>query len=225
MMGDGDAPRANLWREHRPRHRGIIATPTTTLRLGEVFTMTIYLIQHGQYAIRLMHDLLDDYTILAQWLTDPIVLEYYEGRDNPFPLERVYQKYAPRVQRLHSTVPCFMLDRDKPIGYLQFSPLSPADCAAFDLPTTACAFGMDLFIGESSRWNRGLGTTYVQLATHYLVEVCAASYITLDPRVDNLRAIRCYEKCGFRRRKLLAQHEYHEGAYRDCWLMVYTQPE
>ena len=106
-----------------------------------------------------------------------------------------------------------------------FSPLSPADCAAFDLPTTACAFGMDLFIGESSRWNRGLGTTYVQLAPRYLVDVCAASYITLDPRVDNLRAIRCYEKCGFRRRKLLAQHEYHQGAYRDCWLMVYTQPE
>jgi aminoglycoside 6'-N-acetyltransferase len=119
--------------------------------------MTTYLIQQGRHAIRLMHDQLDDYTILAKWLTDPIVLEYYEGRDNPFPLERVQQKYAPRLQRLQSTVPCFLLDTDKPIGYLQYYRLSSADCVAFDLATTACPFGMDLFIGESARWNRGMG--------------------------------------------------------------------
>jgi aminoglycoside 6'-N-acetyltransferase len=186
--------------------------------------MTTYLIQQGQHAIRLMHDQLDDYTILAKWLTDPIVLEYYEGRDNPFPLERVQQKFAPRVQRLHATIPCFMLDTDKPIGYLQYYRLSLADCDAFDLPTMACSFGMDLFIGESARWNRGIGTTYVQLATRYLTDTCAATHITVDPRVDNLRAIRCYEKSGFHQRKLLPQHEYHEGAYRDSWLMVYTRP-
>jgi len=193
-----------------------------TLRV--LFTMTTYLIQQDQHAIRLMRDQLDDYTILAKWLTDPIVLEYYEGRDNPFPLERVYQKYAPRVQRLHATVPCFMLDNDKPIGYLQYYRLSSADCAAFELPTTAGSFGIDLFIGEAARWNRGLGTTYVQLATRYLTGACAARHITVDPHVENLRAIHCYEKCGFQQRKLLPQHEYHEGAYRDCWLMVYTQP-
>jgi aminoglycoside 6'-N-acetyltransferase len=186
--------------------------------------MTTYLIQHGQHAIRLMRDQHDDYTILAHWLTDPIVLEYYEGRDNPFPLEHVQQKYAPRVQGLHATIPCFMLDTNQPIGYLQYYPLSAADCAAFDLPATASAFGMDLFIGESTRWNRGLGTTYVQLAMRFLTGACAATHITLDPRADNLRAIRCYEKCGFQQRKHLPQHEYHEGAYRDSWLMVYTHP-
>ncbi len=192
---------------------------------GVFFTVTTYLIQQGQHAIRLMQDHLDDYTLLAHWLTDPSVLEYYEGRDKPFSLERVQQKYAPRVQHRHPAIPCFMLDTNKPIGYLQYYPLSPAQCMAFDLPTTAHPFGMDLFIGESAYWNRGFGTTYVQLATHYLIRACAATHVTLDPRVDNLRAIHCYGKCGFEQRKLLPQHEYHEGAYHDCWLMVYTRSE
>jgi aminoglycoside 6'-N-acetyltransferase len=84
---------------------------------------------------------------------------------------------------------------------------------------------MDLFIGKPTYWNRGLGTTYVQLATHYLLMACAATHITLDPRVENLRAIRCYEKCGFRKIKVLLHHELHEGAYCDSWLMVYTRSE
>jgi aminoglycoside 6'-N-acetyltransferase len=183
--------------------------------------MMTYLIQHGHHAIRLMRDHFDDYTTLARWLTDPVVLEYYEGRDNPFPLERVEQKYAPRVQRLDATTPCFLLDADTPIGYLQYAPLSVEDCAAFDLPTTAQAFGVDMFIGEPTRWNSGLGMTYMQLAIRYLTHDVAATHITVDPRVENLRAIRCYEKSGFQRHKLLPQHEYHEGAYRDSWLMMY----
>jgi len=32
-------------------------------------------------------------------------------------------------------------------------------------------------------------------------------------------AVRCYEKSGFKKVKLLPAHELHEGAMRDCWLM------
>jgi aminoglycoside 6'-N-acetyltransferase len=187
--------------------------------------MRTYLVQHDHHAIRLMRDERADYITLAQWLTDPKVLEYYEGRDNPFSLKRVQQKYAPRVQRRHPTIPCFFVQSDKPIGYLQYYALSLADSAAFALPATATPFGMDLFIGESRNWNCGLGTTYVQLAVHYLFTACAATHITLDPRVENLRAIRCYEKCGFQKVKVLPHHELHEGAYRDSWLMVCTRSD
>jgi aminoglycoside 6'-N-acetyltransferase len=187
--------------------------------------MNTYLVHQDHLAIRLMCDELAEYIILTKWLSDRHVLEYYEGRDTPFSLERVQQKYAPRVQRRHPTIPCFFLKSDKPIGYLQYYALSPADCAAFELPVTAAPFGMDLFIGEPRYWNRGLGSTYVQLATHYLFTACAATHITLDPRIENLRAIRCYEKCGFQKVKVLPGHELHEGAYRDCWLMVSTRAE
>ena len=52
-----------------------------------------------------------------------------------------------------------------------------------------------------------------------------ASKVILDPHIGNVRAIRCYEKCGFRKVKLLSLHELHEGEYRDSWLMEATDTQ
>ena len=78
---------------------------------------------------------------------------------------------------------------------------------------------MDLFLGEPERWNQGIGTILIRVMTNRLVKESGASVIVVDPRVDNLRAIHVYEKCGFKKVALLAKHELHEGQYRDCWLM------
>ena len=43
--------------------------------------------------------------------------------------------------------------------------------------------------------------------------------MVLDPHVDNERAIRCYEACGFHKVKKLPKHELHDGVWVDCWLM------
>ena len=43
--------------------------------------------------------------------------------------------------------------------------------------------------------------------------------VVIDPRVENVRAVRCYEKAGFAKVKVLMEHEMHEGAKRDSWLM------
>ena len=43
----------------------------------------------------------------------------------------------------------------------------------------------------------------------------------LDPHQDNVRAIKCYQKAGFRIIKSLPEHELHEGKMRDCYLMEY----
>jgi len=42
-----------------------------------------------------------------------------------------------------------------------------------------------------------------------------ARKVVLDPHVTKPRAIRCYEKWGFRKVKLLPRHELHEGERRD----------
>ena len=38
--------------------------------------------------------------------------------------------------------------------------------------------------------------------------------------VDNPRAVRCYEKCGFLREGLLRQESYVDGEYRDVLMMA-----
>ena len=47
----------------------------------------------------------------------------------------------------------------------------------------------------------------------------AADIILLDPHKNNYRAIRAYEKAGFRIIKSLPEHELFEGKQEDCWLM------
>lgn len=48
-----------------------------------------------------------------------------------------------------------------------------------------------------------------------------ADRIVMDPQTRNERAIHCYEKCGFKKVRLLPKQELHEGIYQDCWLMEY----
>ncbi len=43
----------------------------------------------------------------------------------------------------------------------------------------------------------------------------------MDPQAWNTRALRVYEKNGFKKKKYLEKHEMHEGELRDCWLIEY----
>jgi RimJ/RimL family protein N-acetyltransferase len=53
----------------------------------------------------------------------------------------------------------------------------------------------------------------------YLKENCGSEILLLDPHQDNPRAIRAYEKAGFRILRSLPAHELFEGKMTDCFLM------
>ena len=179
----------------------------------------ICLIQRGDLAIRLMRDAPADYALMARWLGDERVLAFYEGRDKPFSLERVIENYSPRVLRLEGVTPCIVEQHGAPLGYIQYYPIDAQTAAEYDLPPGDSAYGLDLFIGDPSAWNRGLGSRVVSLMCDYLFDTLSARLLTIDPEAWNVRAIRCYEKCGFHKVKLLPARELHEGELRDCWLM------
>ena len=82
-------------------------------------------------------------------------------------------------------------------------------------------YGMDQFIGEPDYWDRGIGTEYLKLVLQFLREEKQADAVIMDPHQDNVRAIKCYQKAGFRIIKSLPEHELHEGIMRDCYLMEY----
>jgi len=150
------------------------------------------------------------------------VLEFYEGRDNPFSLARVMKEYAPRVLLAEANTPCFMIYSGTPIGYMQYYPITDQDKSSYGLDAgtdVTNVYGTDQFVGEPEYWNRGLGTRAVSLLLMYLFKVRGARSVVIDPQTGNLRAIRCYEKCGFQKVKILPQHELHEGKMRDSWLM------
>jgi RimJ/RimL family protein N-acetyltransferase len=57
--------------------------------------------------------------------------------------------------------------------------------------------GIDQYIGEADRINKGVGTAAIGLFLEMIVTRQELSQIIVDPHPENKRAIRCYEKVGF----------------------------
>lgn len=177
------------------------------------------LFQNGKLIVRELEK--RDNLLLVKWLSDLSVLEFYEGRDNPFDLEKVNKTF---YERENSLVRCIVEFENVEIGYIQFYPVDAEERDLYGYAEVLdVIYGMDQFIGELDYWNRGIGTLLVTSMVEYLVEQKLADRVVMDPQTWNERALRCYEKCGFKKVKLLPERELHEGEYRDCWLIEYVK--
>ena len=180
--------------------------------------MVTFLIKNNDLWVRALVE--SDKTLLAKWLSNPEVLQYYEGRDNPFDVVKVEQEF---IDDEDGTTQCLIEFQETPIGYVQFYEIDEEERKLYGYADSKdVIYGMDQFIGESVYWNKGIGTKLVNSVADYLIREKGADRIVMDPRVQNERAIHCYEKCGFEKVKLLPKRELHEGAYRDCYLMEYS---
>lgn len=177
------------------------------------------LIQNGRLAIREL--LAEDKFLLAKWLSDPEVLQFYEGRDRPLDMVKVEEDFFGEAD---NETRCLIIYDDAPIGYIQFYPVGEEERQVYGYSNLAeVLYGMDQFIGEPAYWNKGIGTQLIESVVAYLLTEKGADRIVMDPQTWNERAIRCYEKCRFEKVKLLPKHEWHEGEYRDCWLIEYVR--
>lgn len=183
--------------------------------------MTTVLATDDRVVIRKMLDAPTDYVLMARWLSNPVLLEFYEGRDNPFDLKRVKAKFGPRAMGQDRVVPCIVEMNQIALGYIQFYLLDDSQKVEYGLDAHERAFGVDMFIGEPAEWGRGIGPRVLRALIRYLVRKEEAVAVTVDPQTGNGRAIRAYEKAGFVRSMLLPKHEMHEGEPRDCLLMVW----
>ncbi|MBX0358568.1 GNAT family N-acetyltransferase [Halobacillus sp. Nhm2S1] len=157
----------------------------------------------------------EDCYILSKWLSDPRVLQYYEGRDQPFNLSRMESEF---ISSGDEKTQDLVLYQGVKIGYIQFYKLDKEMKDQYGY-TDQIIYGMDLFIGEVMYWNKGIGSLLVTSMAGYLLENQCADRVVMDPQVRNERALTCYEKCGFRKVERLPGHELHEGKLEDCWLM------
>jgi aminoglycoside 6'-N-acetyltransferase len=160
-----------------------------------------------------------DERLLVTWLSNPQLLEYYDGRDRPHDLDTVRAHFY----KSDDETRCIFEYEGKPIGYIQFYPLDEDSRIEYGyLNPDEKIYGTDQFIGEIDYWNKGIGKKLVKSMVGYLINHEKADKVIMDPQIWNERAIACYEKCGFKKIKLLKEHEYHEGRLRDCWLIEYS---
>ncbi|WP_404452179.1 acetyltransferase [Virgibacillus necropolis] len=163
-----------------------------------------------------------DKILLVTWLSNPAILEYYEGRDKPHDMEMVTEHFYNRTD--DSVTGCIMEYDSNPIGYIQFYQLDDAEKEEYGYTDlTEKIYGTDQFIGEVDYWNQGVGTLLVRSMVDFLINEKGANRVVMDPQAWNERAIFCYEKCNFRKVKFLPEHELHEGEMRDCWLVEFRK--
>jgi aminoglycoside 6'-N-acetyltransferase len=78
---------------------------------------------------------------------------------------------------------------------------------------------IDLFLDPAVH-GQGLGPDAIRALIAHLVEVDGHHRVTIDPAADNQRAIRAYEKVGFRTVGRLRQHQrFPDGSWHDAILM------
>jgi aminoglycoside 6'-N-acetyltransferase len=83
--------------------------------------------------------------------------------------------------------------------------------------------GIDIFLGAAYQ-GRGVGPEAVGLLARFLFERRGHHRITIDPAAANERAVRCYEKVGFRPVGVLRQYERGaDGRFHDGLLMELLQ--
>ena len=123
----------------------------------------------------------DDLDLLTGWFSDPEMYAWWDRR--PLSREEVEEKY---VGRRRPEVESFIVETDgRAIGYLQYW-----------LDEKPAGGGLDMILLPDSR-EKGLGPDAARAIVRYLLDELGWERITVDPLIDNTRAIRAWEKTGF----------------------------
>ncbi len=140
---------------------------------------------------------MEDLPLLRRWLRAPHVRQWwYDAAET---IDQVRARYAPRIAGGDPTRSFIIEHGGRAIGYIQTYRIR--DYPEYDRHVCApedCA-GIDLFIGEPEMVGRGIGTRVVAAFLRSLVFANAAiGSCAIGPEQGNRRAIRAYEKAGFR---------------------------
>jgi RimJ/RimL family protein N-acetyltransferase len=144
-----------------------------------------------------------DWSRLWEWLNRPHVAARWGG---PITLDRVRAKYRPRLGVGSPVTPYFARLDGVPVGFIQ-SYWATQVGDEWPEERDPGVVGIDQFLADDQRLDRGLGTEMVRQFVTRLFEDRRVTRIQTDPSPDNDRAIRCYETAGFRRHGLVAKRD------------------
>ncbi|MGE0228226.1 MAG: GNAT family N-acetyltransferase [Dehalococcoidia bacterium] len=170
---------------------------------------------HGTHGVSLRPIAESDLPALLRWRQDPEVVRFWDAA--PEDLEACREEFLDV-----DTVPVwrFIVEWEgRGVGNIEYS----HPYADTDYLWTA---GIDIFIGEPDARDRGVGTEAVRTLLQYLFEVKQLHRVTIDPEAGNRRAIRSYEKAGFRFDGLLRHNDrFEDGRYADTYFMSIIEDE
>jgi len=136
-----------------------------------------------------------DLPLLHRWLNRPHVAQWWGG---PVSLEEVERSYGADID---SAViqPMLAYWGGAPVGFIQAYDVMGADPDWWREETDPGARGIDQFLANAEQLGQGIGSRMVAEFVATLFRDPRVTKVQTDPSPDNVRAIRAYEKAGFRR--------------------------
>ena len=136
-----------------------------------------------------------DLPMLHEWMCRPHWVDWWGSPDT---LEEVQAHYGARIADTSRDRAFIALEGGRPFAYIQSYVAMGCGDGWWEDETDPGVRGIDQSIADASDLNRGLGTALVRAFVEHLFADPRVTRIQTDPDPRNLRAIRCYEKAGFR---------------------------
>ena len=151
--------------------------------IGDYYIFENNSITYNDIKISLLEDNEENYKLLEKWCSQEEIYKHFEQRILTY--DEIVNKYKNRCN-INSDTPVYMIYyKNKKIGIVQYREKNNV-------------FDIDIFIGELNLHNKGIGQIIITLFTQYLKNIKDAKEFTLIPLKDNVKAIKCYKKCGYK---------------------------
>jgi RimJ/RimL family protein N-acetyltransferase len=139
----------------------------------------------------------EDLPLMRAWLDKPHMREWWGEPEEELRFIR------DAIEGRDTTRPFIFSANGQPVGYIQYWFIDHYQNAEWiakhpwlaELPPDAV--GVDLSIGEPDKLSQGLGSEFLRVFARFLAEQGHPTII-IDPLAVNRRAVRAYEKAGFR---------------------------
>ena len=146
----------------------------------------------------------EDVEIFTKWMNDFYVTDY-TGRSSKTMTLQEEKEYLEKNDNNKSTFAIIDIETDKIIGTLGLHDVDHINRTAT----------LGIFIGDRDYWSKGYGTEAIQLLLDFGFNYLNLNNIDLSLMEFNQRALKCYQKCGFKESGRRRKCKFINGKYWD----------
>jgi RimJ/RimL family protein N-acetyltransferase len=159
----------------------------------------------------------EDIPTFVRWFNDPEVRRYLAVFE---PMSKVKEErwFEARLSLEND----FLFGIEVPVGD-GWQLIGNVGLHRVDWVNSNCIFG--IVIGEREFWGRGYGTQATRAALRFAFQTLNLHRVDLEAFAFNPRAIRAYEKAGFRLEGTRREALYQDGVYHDQHVMAILRSE
>ena len=151
--------------------------------IGDYYIFEEHGITYNDIKISLLEDKEENYKLLHEWCSQEEIYKYFEQRILTY--DEIVNKYKNRCS-INSNTPTFMICyKNEKVGIIQYSEKNNV-------------FDIDIYIGNTNFHNKSIGSKTIILFTQYLKNIKGAKEFTLIPLKENIKAVNCYKKSGYK---------------------------